>query len=426
VRRGRGEKGQAGRALLLAAIAPLAAACLAAGPALAQPDGQDRLFNVTGPLDDAAVGSDGAMTFRFFDDQVRYRLSPQSGPREGALVAVLDKARGEHLALNVVYDSAGARFDSETGRLELPVCRLESGRVRFDAGGGCGTGPTQPEPGRALARAYGNRQKEDFAEAARILATVPQNGDPGLGKFVLWLRADTERGWELIAPRGSEEADRHRVAAVRAYRELSALEPGNIEHRLSMAHLLVELGAYDDADKEYRSMLRKWPEESFRIALGAAALARNQAHYKQALEILDAIGSEPIAPQSMRYHYHRAWTLSLLGHYDEAIADLTAGLEIQPDFWGARARRGCARAALGRLREAIEDLGRAGELLTGLPGSDSSAAFRLDREAVEADRRRVADALAAGHPKTVTGICRGAYWPEWERPRTRSRLLPAS
>ena len=173
-------------------------------------------------------------------------------------------------------------------------------------------------------------------------------------------------------------------------------------------------------------MLRKWPDESFRIALGAAALARNQGRYKEALEILDSVGSQPIAPQSMRYHYHRAWTLSLLGRYDEAIADLTAGLEIQPDYWGAFARRGCARASIGRLREAAVDLRRAGEWLPGLPGSDTSAAVRLDRDAVEADRRRVADALAAGHRGAVAGTCGGAYWPEWEHPRTRSRLLPAS
>ncbi|MEA2613991.1 MAG: hypothetical protein QOI52_1950 [Chloroflexota bacterium] len=413
--------------LLRSAAAALAAASLAAAAAPAQPGAQDRLFNDSGPLFDAAVGSDGAMTFQFFDEQVRFRLPPLPGSREAELVAVLDKASAGHVAVHIVYDAAGARFDSDSGRLVLPVCRLEAGGARFDAGSGCGTGiSAETGPSAALARAYGYRQKEDFPEAARILATVADRGDSGLHKFVLWLRASTEEGWELLAPLGSEESDTHRVAALRAYRELAGLEPGEIAHQFAIANLLTSLGAYGESEKIYGDMLREWPEESFRIRLGQSALARNQGHYSQSLEILDALGRNPISPQSMRYHYHRAWTLSLLRRYDEAIADLDAGLQIQADYPSAFTRRGCARAALGRLQEAIEDFDRSNALLAALPGGASSPAIRLDMDAVNSDRKQVADAIAARRRTGITGTCAGAYWRDWEQPRTRSRLLPAS
>jgi hypothetical protein len=413
--------------LFRAAIAALGTACLAAGAAPAQPAGEDRLFHDSGPLFDAAVGSDGAMTFQLFDDQVRFRLSPQPGSREADLVAVLDKASGGHVAVHIVYDAAGARFDPDTGRLILPVCQLEAGGARFDAESGCGTGtPAQSGPGTTLARAYGYREKEDFPEAARILATLPEGGDAGLHKFVLWLRASTEEGWKLLAPRGSEASDEHRIAALRAYRELAALEPRNVAHQFSIAYLLTSLGAYDESETLYRDMLREWPEESFRIRLGQSAVARNQGHYARSLEILDALGRDPISPQSMRYHYHRAWTLSLLRRYAEAITDLNAGLVIQADYPSAYARRGCARAALGRFQEAIADFDRATELLAALPGSASSPAIRLDIEAVKSDRKAVSDAIAAKRRTGVPGTCAGAYWNEWEQPRTRSRLVPAS
>lgn len=412
--------------LLRSTLATLAAACFAIGSAQAQPGAQDRLFDDSGPLLDAAVASDGAMTFQFFDDQVRYRLPPLAGPREAELVAVLDEASSAHIAVHVVYAAAGARFDPDTGRLTLPVCRLEAGGARFEAEIGCGEEVSAQNPSAAaLARAYGYLQKLDFPKAAQILATLPEGGDASLHKFALWLRAKTEEGWELLGPRGSEASDTHRIAALRAYRELSALEPRNVTHQFSIAFLLTSLGAYDESEKLYRDMLREWPEESFLIQLGQAGLARNQGHYAQSLEILDALGRDPISAQSARYHYRRAWSLSLLHRYDEAIADLDAGLLIQADYPSAYTRRGCARAALGRLKEAIEDFDRANELLAALPGGASSP-VRLDMDAVQSDRRAVANAIAARPRAPVSGTCAGAYWHEWEQPRTRSRLLAAS
>jgi tetratricopeptide (TPR) repeat protein len=226
-----------------------------------------------------------------------------------------------------------------------------------------------------------------------------------------------------LEPPLSETADRFRVNALGDYRSLANLEPDDPEHQFSIGNLLQDLGAYTEAGAVFDGILDRWPNEKFRVSIRKGALRRSQGDYVGALATLDRLVAELGTQQGMRYHYHRGWTLSLLGRYQEAIAEYSEGLKGQSDYPSAYERRGCAYASLGRLDDALRDLERAKALFQAQPGGSAAPTVARDVKRIEAQRQRVA-ASAPGGAEPIMRICDGDPWDNWERPRQRSPLLP--
>jgi tetratricopeptide (TPR) repeat protein len=277
----------------------------------------------------------------------------------------------------------------------------------------------------ALALANAHQAVGNFQSAQALLDRPDLAGDPALRQLYLRVHALTQADLSTELERRSPAADRALMAALEDYRALAALEPDDVEHRFAVAEGLSELGAYDKAEAAFRAILGTWPAEEFRVTIRLGALQRLHGDYRQALDTLNQLVARNGPQEGMRFHYHRAWTLSLLGRYDEAIRDLSEGLKDQPDFASAYLRRACAYASIGRIREALADAEEARSLLAALSYAATAKVIKDDNAEAEGLRDRFSAALAAGADgKPITGTCRGSVWEEYERPRPRSRLLP--
>lgn len=206
------------------------------------------------------------------------------------------------------------------------------------------------------------------------------------------------------------------------YRRELSLVPADAQAHYSVARALLMLGGYDEALVIYRNIGRRWPEEAFDVAVRVGALYRQQADYRQALRQLDDYArNDPESATGMRFHYHRAWTLTLLSRFEEAEREIERGMASQPDYTSAYQIRACARARMGRLEEALADQQRALELLGRLM-TQPSAAIRTEmdrsRAAVAALRRAINDQSR----EAVTAPC-DIFWDRWTRPRQRSPQL---
>jgi tetratricopeptide (TPR) repeat protein len=82
-------------------------------------------------------------------------------------------------------------------------------------------------------------------------------------------------------------------------------------------------------------------------------------------------------------HYYRGLARYQVGLYEEAIADYSRAISIQPVFPEAFLNRGLARHRLGDYQAAIEDM----EQAIQLNPRDGNA--YLSRDKVEADSRKV-------------------------------------
>jgi tetratricopeptide (TPR) repeat protein len=126
----------------------------------------------------------------------------------------------------------------------------------------------------------------------------------------------------------------------------------------------------------------------------------------------------------MMFHYHRGWTLNLLGRYEEAVAEFTEGLKTQPDYQGAFDRRACAYARLGRLPEALADRQRADAEMDSI-WSDARRmpSAEHDRAWAEGVVKALEAAIARGSNEPMSVPCEGS-WDYGEKRRERSSFLP--
>ncbi|MGQ0589056.1 MAG: hypothetical protein ACT4N8_05925 [Sphingosinicella sp.] len=274
----------------------------------------------------------------------------------------------------------------------------------------------------------GLAQVSEQPEAARRTLTDALSATPQLAPRARALAFKGRAGAaEAIADNlgGDDPAmDRMLAEALADVRRQVALMPDDAEAMFSVARLTMALGGYAEALDLYRRIGRRWPEEAFNVAVRSGALYRQQGDYERALRELDdyaRLGDPQI--NGMKFHYHRAWTLSLLGRDEEAEREINAGLETQPDYSSAYQIRACVRARLGRLDEALVDQERALELLVGIM-AQPNAALRAD---IDRSRRAVTTlrgAINTRRPGSVTAPCEG-YWDRWSHPRPRSPLLAA-
>lgn len=123
----------------------------------------------------------------------------------------------------------------------------------------------------------------------------------------------------------------------------------------------------------------------------------------------------------MRFHFHRGFTLLMLGRNAEAIAELDRGLETQGDYSSAYRLRSCARARLGQIEGALGDQERALELLAGA-ARDNPSLLGEEVAATQSMVDALRQAKMAAPRRPFEGDC-VAFLDRWVRARPRSARL---
>jgi tetratricopeptide (TPR) repeat protein len=351
------------------------------------------------------------------------RLLIPKGAERGAFWRILRAANQGGLSLRYRFDASAGRLNAERGRVEYPLCSIIAANgARFgDETRNC---PLRPAAGtrgeRLLAAGLAavspdpERARRSLSEALAARPALPRRGE-GLA------RAARARTAEILAEAldPGEALDVLMAEALVDYRRLAVLAPDSLAPQLSLANVLRDLGGYAEAAAIYEDIGRRWPDESFELAMSTSVLARQQGEYERALGLLDAYArvGEPVS-LGMRFYYHRGWTLGLLGRSEEAIADLDRGLAAQPDYSSAFMLRACMNARLGRFDEALSDQERALELHAGSPPNATTTGMIEESRAAAAGLRA---AIAAARTEPSPIGCGG--WDRWGRPRARSPLL---
>lgn len=402
-------------------------AVLATGASAGVPDkaaGQRRIFEDLGGLTDVAE-NEGGIWLSLWEPHVRFRIEREPDAKRSQLAFLIKRASEGYRSVTIRYDGIRGRLNRESGTVDYPLCAIAFEDLMFEPTRGCdGKGAAAsggPEAALVLARAW--LSAGEFRRAQALLARDDLPADDAFRKIFLKIRSAAAESIALSETPASSEADRATAAALADYRALTVLEPDDVEHQFAVARALQDLGGYTEASAAYDLLLKRWPDEDFRVAVRRGALYRGQGDYEKALDALNQLVVRNGPQVGMKFHYHRGWTLSLLGRHDEAIADLSEGLRTQPDYGSAYMRRACAYAAVGRLREALDDVTEAARLQAARP--EAADAFRNETAEIAALRARLEAGLAEGAGKPVSGGCSGPSWRASERPRRRSRLLTA-
>ncbi len=414
------------RALVMAAM--IAAALGATPGARAQdgPAGQRQIFEDLGNVTDAAE-EEGGVWLSLWQPHIRFRIGEEPEAKRNQLVVLINRANQGMRSVAVRYDGTRGRLNRDTGTLDYPVCAITLDDLIFEPTRRCAdkpaANPKGAEAALTLARAY--LSAGEFRPAQDLLARPGLPGDSAFRRIFLLVRASASENIALTEQPGSPAADRATAAALADYRELARLEPNDVEHQFAIAQALQDLGGYAEADQVADLLLKKWPDEEFRVAVRRGAVHRGRGDYEKALDSLNQLVARQGPQAGMKFYYHRAWTLSLLGRYDEAIADLNEGLRTQPDYSSAYVRRACAFAAVGQLRKAPDDVAEASRLYAAIPGMATMTLIQDDIADLGALRLRLEAGIARGSTTPVQSGCANASWRAMERPRPRSPLLGA-
>jgi Tetratricopeptide repeat len=392
------------------------------GAVRAEPPNADHLFAVTGYIGD--WDEDDGDWFQLIG--VDMRLHVPSGEEREVHWRLIAASVERGVALRLRFNGSAGRLTADGTYLLYPLCSIgaANGASFGDEVRNCPPSPQAPTAERLLA--LGFAQTFDHPERARTILAQALEARPGLppSARALALEARGEAAESLSYHLDPTEArhDRLLSEALADYRAQAALRPGDAAAQFAVARMLLTLGAYAEALELYRRIGRQWPNEDFEVAVRIGALHRQQGNYDGALRALDdyarAAGSSTFG---MKFHYHRAWTLTLLGRDREALGEIERGLESQPDYSSAYLIRSCARARLGRLAEALADQERAAELLRAL-AEEPSPFVRAELERSRVVVATLREAIAAGRSAPVAAACEG-FWDRWVRPRPRSPLL---
>lgn len=413
----------------LAMMAVSAALCgaapvQAAGYAAAQPSD----FEDQGSITWGTQGDDGVIWLRLWDPYVRYRIAREPDEKMNSLKTLLSRASDGWRTIQLRFDGANGRVNRRDGTLDYSVCAIVLDDLQFESSSGCGNKAARQasSAGSALALARALKVAGDFAAAQDLLVRTKVPSDLATRKLLLQVRAENETELAATGERLSPETDAMIAASLTDFRALAELEPHNAEHQFSIAAALLDLGSYAEARAVYDDILARWPDEDYRVAVRIGALHRVQGDYENALQALNDLSARNGPQEGMRYHYHRGWTLSLLGRFDEAISEFTEGLKTQPDYSSAYVRRACAYASIGRLKDALADTSEAARLLAALPGAKTTKTLRDSMDEVASMRREIEAALANTAGEQRPSLCSGATWSVHERPRARSTMLPTA
>lgn len=338
-----------------------------------------------------AIEANGTMWFSGWTDGISYFLPPGTEIDAKTIFPVLRESADSSRTITVIFDPASGRFDAYRGKIAYRICGIVTDTKRFGpADGTCGPTNGAPSFGLAISPSLSlgiadsaTYRSDSIVELTEALGDTQLK--PALRVLALRARGEAHRS-EALRKRG--KVDEHYMAALRDVTAWTALTPEDREAWLEAAGLLTDLGAYDDAIRAYRAIGRHWSDEGYRVAVRIGAIFRIRGRYGDALAELDRFVATSGPQEGMRFHYHRGWTLTLLGRYEEAIREFSAGLSAQPDYPWALFRRACAYGAVGDITKAAADqrIGR----------REFAKALALETEPRDDDRADLAHADAIG------------------------------
>jgi tetratricopeptide (TPR) repeat protein len=410
--------------VVIALVLVLAAAWATAAPS-------DREMFVTQGIVLNGGDTGGAIWFELYRVDQRFILERKNVRDPEAVFAALKASSETGRSITVHYYAgsgdfgAGAKPIFVVARLVYDGRTIEGSRART-LEGDAGSGKGKPQP--ALARAVALYGMARGSEALGALDEVIAGGQlpPKLQALALKTRGGIRENEAFGENPPGDARDRLLVAALADFRTWRTLAPDDSDAAFAEARTLLGLGAYGEALAAYEALIAKWPGEYFWASIRIASMHRTRGEHAKALEVLDELGTREGAQDGMPFHYHRGRTLNLLGRYDEAIAEFTAGLRFQPDYFSALLDRACSFAQSGRLREALADQESALAFARAWPrelrqGKANEAMLRRANEV----ERELRAAIRRDERAKLSAPCDG-YWDFGEAGRARSALLPAS
>ena len=403
------------------AFAPLLVSGQAPGAAPTLPV----LTVASGVADGARNGSD--IWFASWTDGIGFSLAPTSDDQAGGIFDSLNEAARSGRTIIVRIDPASGRYDPARKRMMYRACAVRFDKAAFGDGDAfCHGGPLEAPPltdralslGVALVEAGQGRQALPF-----LNQVLHGDGDPTRRLIAVRARHSAHDAVAGSLP-ASRDRDAELIAALADAREWEALAPDDTNAELAAAAGLAQLGAYDEAVAAYRTITIRRPDERYRSAVRIGAIRRGQGDFAGALAELDGLAKE-LGPQTgMKFHYHRGWTLTLLGRNEEAVAELNLGLKDQPDYPWALVKRACAFGRLGRVAEAAADQRAAVALLERIAPSLGDVGDQVKADLARS--RAVSKSLdldAKARRSAPTDVACSGY-SDPDRGRERSILLP--
>ena len=351
-----------------------------------------------------------------WESGIRFSFEAGSGDEADTMFALLKEAAESSRSVRVRFDPRSGAFDPSIGRFVYRACALgladrEASARERDCGTAAGSNPLA----HGIALAAGGESRASLPELDRALAGPSGEIERAIG--LRWREAALVD--EATDAGTADEADRLRVRALADAREWRRLSPDDSDAALSEAANLSALGAYDESIAAYRAIANRWPVEDYRASIRIGAIRRQQRDYPAALASLDELVARTGPQEGMRFHYHRGWTLTLLGRFDEAVGELTQGIQQQPDYAWAYVRRACASASVGRTAAALLDQRRGLSLMERAAKSAELTGPEMTRaRAVVAELERV-ERVSPGNPTDVA--C--TSYPDQEPWRSRSPWL---
>jgi len=375
--------------------------------------------------------SDGQVWFTFWSVDQRFVIARAKSANADAALKALNDSNAQGRSVTVRYDpetaviDLGAPYASYVARALVFDGKTIEGDVATPPRSDIASRPAWEQAEFALGRAVAFAGAGEHTTALRLLDQALRSSllRTSLKALAFKTRSELIEDDGLSQWPAGDERDRALIAALQDSHAWQQLAPDDEHAAMATAWRLMELGAYDEALDSYQDVLKRWPDAAYGALRGMAAVHRASGNPALSLDDLSKLAALPGQAGTMPYRYHRGWTLEELGRWDEAIAEFTEGLKFQPDYDGAFWRRGCAYAATGQLRKALDDfrasLKYRNEYLESLPPSPG---VEFDNKRYLAAEQTLAEALNEHPHQKIAGLCEG-YWDWGDQPRQRSKLL---
>jgi tetratricopeptide (TPR) repeat protein len=150
----------------------------------------------------------------------------------------------------------------------------------------------------------------------------------------------------LFAETGLEDPD------VQRWRDEVKKDPGNLEAVLRLGVSHQNMGRFGEASEFLGAVVEKNPEHTMARAHLASTL-KAQGLYQQALEHYVFVSSHFV--KSAVFHTDLGEVYYNLGRTDEAIAELSAAIKLDADYWRSHFLLSFAYGDNGQLQEALEE-----------------------------------------------------------------------